>query len=139
MVCPAKARFWLTEINIGVIPGAGAVVRLTRWVGRMKAKEIVMLGRHIEGAEAEALQMVNQCVPDGQLDECVGALVKELASKPPLALAAAKASINIGADVGFDAGLEYELQEYVRLFGSEDQREGMAAFFEKRAARFKGH
>lgn len=138
VLCTANARFGLTEINIGVIPGAGAVVRLTRWIGRMKAKEIVMLGRHIEGAEAAALQLVNQCVPNGQLDEHVGALVKELASKPPLALAAAKASINIGADVGFDAGLEYELQEYVRLFGTEDQREGMSAFFEKRAARFTG-
>jgi len=138
VVCTANARFGLTEVNIGVIPGAGAVVRLTRWVGRMKAKEIVMLGRHIEGTEAAALQMVNHCVPDGQLDARVGALVEELANKPPLALAAAKASINIGADVGFDAGLEYELQEFVRLFGTEDQQEGMTAFFEKRAARFTG-
>lgn len=138
VVCTANARFGLTEVNIGVIPGAGAVVRLTRWVGRMKAKEIVMLGRHIEGEEAAALQLVNQCVPDDQLDEYVDALVRELAGKPPLALAAAKASINIGADVGFDAGLEYELQEFVGLFGTEDQREGMVAFFEKRAARFTG-
>ena len=138
VLCTANARFGLSEINIGVIPGAGAVVRLTRWIGRMKAKEIVMLGRHIEGAEAAALQLVNQCVPNDQLNEHVESLVNELAAKPPLALAAAKASINIGADVGFDAGLEYELQEYVRLFGSEDQREGMSAFFEKRAARFVG-
>lgn len=138
VVCTASSRFGLTEIDIGVIPGAGAVVRLTRWVGRMKAKEIVMLGRHIEGTEAAALQLANHCVPDGRLDARVAALVEELAGKPPLALAAAKASINIGADVGFDAGLEYELQEFVRLFGSEDQQEGMAAFFEKRAACFTG-
>lgn len=138
VVCTANARFGLTEINIGVIPGAGAVVRLTRWVGRMKAREIVMLGRLIEGAEAASLQIVNECVPDGQLDRRVQALVGELAGKPPLALAAAKASINIGSDLGFDAGLEYELQEYARLFGTADQREGMAAFFDKRAARFTG-
>jgi enoyl-CoA hydratase/carnithine racemase len=138
VICTENARFGLTEINIGVIPGAGAVVRLTRWVGRLKAKEIVMLGRHIEGGEAVALQLANRCVADSGLHAEVDALVEQLAQKPPLGLAAAKASINIGADVAFDAGLEYELQEFVRLFGTEDQREGMAAFFEKRPASFQG-
>lgn len=138
VICTENARFGLTEINIGVIPGAGAVVRLTRWVGRLKAKEIVMLGRHIEGREAAALELANECVANDQLDQHVDRLVAQLSLKPPLSLAAAKASINIGSDMGFDAGLEYELQEFVRLFGTQDQREGMASFFEKRSPRYEG-
>lgn len=138
VICADNARFGLTEINIGVIPGAGAVVRLTRWVGRLKAKEIVMLGGFIEAADAVALQLANRCVPAAALHDEAQALADQLGRKAPLALAAAKASINVGSDVAFDAGLEYELQEFARLFGTQDQREGMAAFFEKRSPSFEG-
>jgi len=138
VVCADGARFGLSEINIGVIPGAGAAVRLTRWLGRLKAKEILMLGRHIPGVEAAALHLANQCVAAAELIPTVQALADELATKAPLALAAAKASVNVGSDPGFDAGLEYELQEFVRLFYTQDQKEGMQAFLEKRSAIYQG-
>jgi enoyl-CoA hydratase/carnithine racemase len=98
-------------------------------VGRLKAKEIVMLGGFIEGGDAVALQLANRCVPAAELHDEAQVLAETLGRKAPLALAAAKASINVGSDVAFDAGLEYELQEFARLFGTHDQREGMAAFF----------
>jgi enoyl-CoA hydratase/carnithine racemase len=75
VICTPEARFGLAEINIGVIPGAGAAVRLTRWVGRLKAKEILMLGPLIPGEEAVALHLANRCVPKSELVEATSALV----------------------------------------------------------------
>jgi enoyl-CoA hydratase/carnithine racemase len=138
VVCSDDARFGLAEINIGVIPGAGAAIRLTRWLGRLKAKEILMLGRYLSGTEAESLQLANRCVPAAELISAAQALADELATKAPLALAAAKASVNVGSDPGFDSGLEYELQEFVRLFHTQDQKEGMRAFLEKRPPHYQG-
>lgn len=132
VICANTARFGLAEINIGVIPGAGAAVRLTRWVGRLKAKEILMLGRFINGEEAVAMNLANRCVPQENLTQAVNELAEELSSKAPLALAAAKSCVNTGADPAFEAGLEYELREFILLFASEDQKEGMRAFLEKR-------
>ncbi|HYG91232.1 MAG TPA: enoyl-CoA hydratase/isomerase family protein [Azospirillum sp.] len=138
VVCTEAARFGLAEINIGVIPGAGAAVRLTRWVGRLKAKEILMLGDLIPGPEAVALQLANRCVPDGALEDALRDLAGRLASKAPLALAAAKSSVNVGGEMPQPLGLEYELREFLLLFGTEDQKEGMRAFLEKRPARYAG-
>ncbi|WP_431854272.1 enoyl-CoA hydratase/isomerase family protein [Azospirillum sp.] len=138
VVCSEAARFGLAEINIGVIPGAGAAVRLTRWVGRLKAKEILMLGELIPGPEAVALHLANRCVPDGALEDAVRELAGKLASKAPLALAAAKSSVNVGGEMPQPLGLEYELREFLLLFGTEDQKEGMRAFLEKRPARYVG-
>jgi enoyl-CoA hydratase/carnithine racemase len=138
VICTDAARFGLAEINIGVIPGAGAGVRLTRWVGRLKAKEILMLGRFIEGQEAVTLHLANRCVSFGELHEAAQALADELAAKAPLALGAAKATVNIGAEASFDVALEYELREFISLFASEDQKEGMKAFLEKRKPTYRG-
>ena len=138
VVCSTEARFGLAEINIGVIPGAGAAVRLTRWVGRLKAKEILMLGRLIPGTEAVSLHLANECVEPASLEDRVRALAAELASKPPLALAAAKASVNTGGEMAQGDGMEYELARFLQLFDTEDQKEGMRAFLEKRAPRFEG-
>ena len=138
VVCADTARFGLAEINIGVIPGAGAAVRLTRWVGRLRAKEILMLGRFLSGEEAVALHLANRCVPEAELDEAVSELVEELTAKAPLALAAAKSCVNTGSDPCFEAGLEYELREFLMLFTTQDQKEGMRAFLEKRAPTYAG-
>lgn len=138
VLCSEAARFGLAEINIGVIPGAGAAVRLTRWVGRLRAKELLMLGRLVSGREAVDLHLANRCVAPDELAAAAQGLADELGAKAPLALAAAKASVNIGSDPGFDAGLEYELQEFLRLFATEDQKEGMRAFLEKRAPNYVG-
>jgi len=138
VVCSTAARFGLAEINIGVIPGAGAAVRLTRWVGRLKAKEILMLGGLIAGPEAIALHLANECVAPERLKDSVRELAGKLAAKSPLALAAAKASVNIGGEMTQSLGVEYELGRYLLLFGTEDQKEGMRAFLEKRPERYVG-
>ncbi len=138
VLCSDEARFGLAEINIGVIPGAGAAVRLTRWLGRLKTKEILMLGRLIEGREAVRLQLANRCVSRGELPAAAQELADELARKAPLALAAAKASVNIGSEAEFDTALEYELREFLLLFNTADQKEGMRAFLEKRAPVYVG-
>lgn len=139
VVCAPSARFGLSEIKIGVIPGAGAGVRLTRWLGRLRAKELLMLGRLLTGPEAVEWQLANRCVPEERLEEEALALCAQLVEMAPLALGAAKATVNIGAEASFDVALEYELQEFVRLFASADQKEGMSAFLEKRAPRYTGN
>lgn len=138
VLCSTEARFGLAEINIGVIPGAGAALRLTRWLGRLKAKEILMLGRLIPGNEAVALHLANECVAADSLDARVRALAAELATKPPLALAAAKASVNAGGEMTQADGMEYELLRFLQLFETADQKEGMRAFLEKRRPHFEG-
>lgn len=138
VVAAESSRFGLAEINIGVIPGAGAAVRLTRWVGRLKAKELLMLGRLLSGREAAEWELANRCVADADLVAETRALCEALAEKAPLALAAAKASVNVGAEASFDVAMEYELQEFVRLFASDDQKEGMRAFLEKRKPVYTG-
>lgn len=138
VICTESARFGLAEINIGVIPGAGAAVRATRWLGRLRAKELVMLGRLLSGREAVEWQLANRCVADEKLRPAVDELAALLAQKAPLALGAAKLSINVGAEASFDVALEYELQEFARLFSSDDKKEGMAAFLEKRQPKYAG-
>lgn len=138
VVCADNARFGLAEINVGVIPGAGAAVRLTRMTGRLRAKELLMLGRTITAEQAVDWGLANFCVPVAELGRATRELALELASKPPLALAAAKACINVGAEAAMPIALEYELREFLLLFTTEDQKEGMSAFLEKRRADFKG-
>jgi len=133
-----SARFGLSEINIGVIPGAGAAIRLTRFMGRLRAKELLMLGRLLSGQEAVEWQLANRCVPDTDLIAAAMALAAEFAAKAPLAVGAAKACVNIGSEASWDVALEYELREFARLFSTEDQKEGMSAFLQKRAPQYTG-
>jgi enoyl-CoA hydratase/carnithine racemase len=132
VVAAEAATFGLTEMRVGVIPGAGACARLTRWVGRAAAKELLMLGDPVDAREAHRLGLVTRVVPDDQLDAATEQLAERLASRSPIALAAAKRAINIGSELDIDRGIEYVLQEFSILFGGPDQREGMAAFLEKR-------
>lgn len=138
VLCADDSRFGLSEINIGVIPGAGAAVRLTRWMGRLKAKEILMLGEFVSGPEAVACGLANRSVPKGELARLSAEWAAKLAKKPPLALAAAKSCVNVGAEAALPAALEFELREFLLLFESADQKEGMTAFLEKREANFTG-
>jgi enoyl-CoA hydratase/carnithine racemase len=138
VLCAEDCRFGLSEINIGVIPGAGAAVRLTRWMGRLKAKEILMLGEFVSGLEAVQCGLANRAVPRLALAGLTAEWAAKLAKKAPLALAAAKSCVNVGAEADMPAALEYELREFLALFDSEDQKEGMNAFLEKRAAKFTG-
>lgn len=133
-----KARFGLAEINIGVIPGAGGPQRLTRLMSRNKAKEILMTGDMISAADAQVLGLVNRLTSVDGLEEELQELLEKICSKSPLALAAVKAAVNIGAEMEMDKGILHTLNEYLMLFGTEDQKEGMKAFFEKRKPVFQG-
>jgi enoyl-CoA hydratase/carnithine racemase len=133
-----EAKFALAEIKIGVIPGAGATVRLPRWVGKAKAMEILMTGDFINAPEAQRIGLINQVVPRERLEAFTLELARKIASRSPLALAAAKAAVNVGAEMDRDRGIEYALNEFLLLFASKDQKEGMKAFIEKRAPQFTG-
>ena len=138
IVAADDAVLGLVEARVGVIPGAGACIRLPRWIGRAAAKELLMTGDMIDAAEAHRLGLVNRVVARERLDEAAGELAATLASRSPLALAATKRAVNIGAEMDLEHGIAYTLQEFALLFAGHDQKEGMAAFLEKREPRFDG-
>lgn len=132
VIISEDAKVGLPEINIGVKPGAGIDQRLPRWVGRLKTKELIFFGEWIDAKEAERIGIVNKVVPAGKLMETAKDWARKVAAKSQPAIGAAKVSVNIAADVPLDVGLEYQLQEFVHLFGTPEQLAGMKAFFEKR-------
>jgi enoyl-CoA hydratase/carnithine racemase len=138
VVASDDALFGLTEMRVGVIPGAGACVRLPRWVGRAKAKEILMTGDPIPADEAYRIGLVNRVVPRAGLERATDELAAKLAARSPTALKAAKRAVNIGGEMDLDRGIEYVLQEFALLFAGSDQKEGMSAFLEKREPKFTG-
>jgi enoyl-CoA hydratase len=138
IVASETAQFGQPEINIGVIPGAGGTQRLTRVVGKHKAMEIILTGRSITANEAHAMGLVNRVAPvELYLDEAK-ALAKEIAKKSPVAVKLAKEAILKAFDGSLVEGLEFERKNFYMLFSSEDQKEGMRAFLEKRQATFTG-
>ena len=132
LVASEDAQFGQPEINLGVMPGWGGTRRLPRRIGAARARRWILTGRPATAREAEAAGLVDQVVPRAELAGVALALATELASKPPLAVAAAKYALLNATDPAIDAGLEYELDLWSKLFGSEGQREGMASFLEKR-------
>lgn len=138
VVASETARFGQPEINIGVMPGAGGTQRLTRAVGKAKAMEMVLTGRMISAAEALQWGLINTVVPVEYYLEEAKAWAKEVASKPPIAVKLAKESVLKAFDTTIEGGLEFERKNFYLLFSSEDQKEGMSAFSEKRKAEWKG-
>lgn len=132
------ARFGQPEINVGIMPGAGGTQRLTRAVGKVRAMEMVLTGRTITAYEAERLGLVNRVVPVEMLEDEALALAREIASKPPLSARLAKEAVLKAFETSLDAGLDYERLCFGLLFGTEDAREGMAAFIEKRSPTYHG-
>lgn len=126
------------EINIGIIPGGGGTQRLPRAVGKQKAMEMILTGGSISAEEAKALGLVNRVVPPGKYLEEATKLAAEIASKPPLAVRAAKKAVLASQEKGLAEGLETGLALFHDLFATEDQKEGMSAFLEKRKPTFKG-
>lgn len=138
IVASESAQFGQPEINIGVIPGAGGTQRLTRCVGKYKAMEMILTGRHITACEAYEAGLVNKVVPvELYLDEAK-TLAKEIAKRPPIAVQLAKEAVLKAFDVPITEGLNFERKNFYALFASQDQKEGMKAFMEKRAASFVG-
>jgi enoyl-CoA hydratase len=133
-----NSRMGQTEINIGLIPGWGGTQRLTRLIGRTKAKELVFTGRMIDAKTAEQLGIVNMVVPPDKFRETVKQFANELAQKAPVALKVAKALINKGAEIGLESALALEREGFGVVASTEDLQEGVSAFTEKRKPTFKG-
>ncbi len=133
-----RARMGQTEINIGLIPGWGGTQRLTRLVGRTKAKELIFTGKIIDAKTAEQLGIVNMVIPAEEFREKVRQFAKELTFKAPVALKVAKALINKGADMSLESAIALEREGFGVVGSTEDLQEGVSAFTEKRKPAFKG-
>jgi enoyl-CoA hydratase len=132
VVAGVGAQLGQPEIRLGVMPGAGGTQRLPRAVGRAVAMDMILTGRTISAAEALTLGLVSRVVPDEQVVSAAIAVGAQIAAHPRSAVAAAKRAVNAAA-AGLAAGLEAERSAFFALFGGDDQREGMAAFLEKRS------
>lgn len=138
IIASETARFGQPEIKIGVIPGAGGTQRLTKAVGKAKAMELVLTGRFIAAEEALSYGLVNKVVPvEMYLYEAVQ-LAREIVQMSPIAVQLAKEAVNRSFETHLDEGLSFERKNFYLTFASEDQKEGMKAFMERRKADFKG-
>lgn len=138
IIASESAKFGQPEIKIGVMPGAGGTQRLTKAIGKAKAMELVLTGRFLSAEEAHFYGLVNKVVPtEMYLQEAVS-LAKEIAQMSPVATQLAKESVNRSFETHLDEGLHFERKNFYLTFSSEDQKEGMKAFIEKRKAVYKG-
>ena len=138
IVAGDDARFGQPEIRIGVMPGAGGTQRLTRAIGVARAMELVLTGRMIDASEAYAAGLVTSVVPAAEVISAALTLADTIASMPPLAVRAAKRSVLAAAELPLSAGLRAERDAFFDLFATNDQREGMRAFQEKRPPTWTG-
>jgi enoyl-CoA hydratase len=133
-----NARFGQAEIRLGLIPGFGGTQRLTRLVGPAAALKLILTGEMIAAAEALRIGLVDEVIPSADLPARGRALANQIAAQPPLAVAAAIEAVQNGAELPLEDALALEAQLFGRLSATEDKREGVQAFIEKRPADFKG-
>lgn len=138
IVASETAQFGQPEIKIGVMPGAGGTQRLTKALGKAKAMELVLTGKFISAEEALQYQLINKIVPVELYLEEATKLASEIAAMSPTAVQMAKESVKRSFEVPLEEGLHFERKNFYMLFSSEDQKEGMNAFVEKRRPNFKG-
>ena len=137
IIATDTARFAQPEITLGIIPGIGGTQRLTRAVGKARAFDLILTGRQIDAAEAERIGLISRAVPAAELDAATMALAERIAAMPLSALIAAKRGIRAAYELPLSEGVRAEQRLFHGLFGTEDQKEGMAAFLAKRPAAFK--
>ena len=137
VIASDQASF-MPPLNRGVIPESGGTWLLPRLVGWQKACEITLLARKLRADDIERLGLANQVVPHDELADEVGRWADELASRAPLAMAAAKRSMRLGMDSTFEANSHHVMAELMQLFASQDFREGLASFIEKREPKYQG-
>lgn len=137
-IAAENAKFAQPEINVGIIPGAGATQRLVQRTSISKAKEIIFLGEMIDARTALELGIINKIVPLEELMDAAKQWAKKLAAKPPIALKMAKKTINSAWSCDIETGMAMEADAWGMLYGTEDQKEGMKAFLEKRKPYFMG-
>ena len=137
IIAADNAKFGQPEIKLGVIPGAGGTQRLPRAVGKAKAMDLVLTGRFIDAAEAERVGLVSRVVPLDKLKDEVLAAALTIAGYSQITVIAAKESVNQSFETSLAEGVHFERRIFHALFATEDQKEGMKAFLEKRAPEFK--
>ena len=137
-IASKEATLGLTELNLGIIPGAGGTVRLPRLIGEAKAKEMIFMSRIVSGEEAERIGLVNAAVAPEELKAVATKWAEKLKTRSAVALRAAKESIENGIrDTDYVSAINREAEIWASLFSSYDQKEGMAAFIEKRKPKFE--
>jgi enoyl-CoA hydratase/carnithine racemase len=135
-VAAEGARFALPEVGIGIVPGAGGTQRLPRLIGVTKAKELILTGRRISAEDALDMGLVSKVVPRSSLMEEARSLAEEIAANSPLAVAYAKAAVDLASETTIEQGLRYETAAIRATLTSEDYKIGLAAFAEKRTPEF---
>jgi enoyl-CoA hydratase len=138
IVASETAQFGQPEVNLGIIPGAGGTQRLTRAIGKFRAMDIILTGRRVKADEAKAIGLAAQVYPAASWLEDAKALARTIAEKPPIAVRLATEAIDLAWNSTLDAGLEFERKAFYLLFSTEDKKEGVDAFVNKRKAVFKG-
>ena len=132
------ARFALTEVTLGIMPGGGGTQTLPRAVGERRAKELILTGKPFTSAEAHAWGFVNEVFPLSELLPAALATAARIARNAPISVRQAKLSIHRGLQLSLRDGLALEIEAYNRMVPTEDRREGVLAFNEKRPPNFKG-
>ena len=138
IVASEKAKFGQPEINLGIIPGGGGTQRLQRLIGVCRAKELIFTGDIIRAEEADRIGLVNRVVAMDELMPAAREIAAKIAQKSPAALKLAKQAVNKGMQTSLRDGLDYDYEMYALALSLEDKTEGVNAFLEKRAPRFKG-
>ncbi len=138
IIAGESARFGQPEVKIGVMPGGGGTQRLTRAVGKYKAMKICLTGDLFNAKEASEMGLVSEVVPDAEVEKRAVEMARQIAELPPLAVMQVKEVVLAGQDVSLDSALRLETKAGQLLFASQDQKEGMNAFIEKRKPKFRG-
>lgn len=133
-----NASFSQPEVKVGIMPGAGGTQRLTRTIGKYQTMWMLLTGKAISGKEAFAMGLCSQVFPDAEVQEAALKMAQGIAAAPPLAVAQIKEVVLAGQDMSLDSALLLERKAFHLLFASEDQKEGMKAFIEKRKPVYKG-
>lgn len=137
-VAAPHASLGLTEVSLAIIPGAGGTQRLPRLIGKSRAKDLILTARRVDAAEAERIGLVNRVAPPGALAETAREVALAIAANGPVAVRAAKDAIDRGSELPLEQGLQHEAACYERTLVTEDRKEALAAFAEKRRPKYAG-
>ena len=137
IIAAENAKFGQPEINLGVCAGIGGTQRLTHFIGKSKAMDMHLTGRFMDAAEAERSGLVSRVVPTAKLMPEVMAIARKIAEKSQIAVRTVKDCVNRAYEMTMEEGIRYERRAFHSLFSTDDQKEGMAAFLEKREAQFR--
>ena len=137
-VIAESAKMAVPEVKLGIIPGTGGTQRLPRLIGKGRAAEMLLTGEVISAQDASVMGLVNRVVPDGEAIKAAKELAHRIMANAPIAVEMAKDALEIGKDLPLEHAVQYSQKNCVTCFSTEDMKEGMAAFLEKRKANFKG-